>query len=95
MRVKRKQIEFLKREIEKVIPGSKIFLFGSRVDDNQKGGDLDLLILSKKKIPFKTTRRIKISFYREFGYQKLDLVNFRFDEKSPFKELALLEGEKL
>lgn len=95
MRAKQKQLDFLKREIEKVVPGSKIYLFGSRVDDNQKGGDLDILILSKEKIHFGTTRRIKISFYREFGYQKLDLVNFRFDEESPFKELVLLEGEKL
>ena len=95
MRVDKEQIDFLKREIKKAEPNSKVYVFGSRVNDNQKGGDLDILILSKNRISLETKRTIKLSFYEKFGYQKLDLVDFRFDEKSVFKELVLLEAEEL
>lgn len=33
--------------------------------------------------------------YKEFGEQKVDIVSFKKDEPSNFKELALLESVKL
>jgi predicted nucleotidyltransferase len=48
-----------KLEIEKIKLASKlfkikgdIFLFGSRVDDNKKGGDVDLFIEAKEELNF-------------------------------------------
>ncbi|MCP5104136.1 MAG: nucleotidyltransferase domain-containing protein, partial [bacterium] len=76
-------------------PEFKLYLFGSRVDDDKKGGDIDILILSGEPLKRKDKRSIKIAFYNKFGYQKLDLVHFIFDDPSPFKELALLEGVEL
>ncbi len=52
-----------------------IYLFGSRVDETQKGGDIDLYIIStnhqqlvKKKIQFLVKLKSKI------GQQKIDVV---------------------
>ena len=53
----------------------KIFLFGSRVDDNKKGGDIDLYVKTKikndlnhKKLDF------IIAIEDEIGRQKIDVV---------------------
>jgi predicted nucleotidyltransferase len=95
MRVSRKQLDFLKHQVLSKTKNAKIYLFGSRADDAQKGGDIDILILSDKKLSFNEKVQIKYAFYEKFGEQKLDLVNFRFDENSNFKELALMEAIEL
>jgi len=55
---------------------AKVFLFGSRLDDNKKGGDIDLFIKCKnmsimtldKKIDFLTKLKLSI------GDRKIDVV---------------------
>jgi len=95
MRLEKDKINFLKQEIKKYLPDFKLYLFGSRADDNKKGGDIDLLILSDYLPNPKNKRDIKIAFYNLFGEQKLDLVFFKPDSPDPFKELALMEGVEL
>jgi predicted nucleotidyltransferase len=95
MRLPLEQRDCLKNEIKKFAPESKIYLFGSRADDNKKGGDIDILILSKKKLTFEQKVAIKWGFFKKFGEQKLDLVNFQFDEQDPFKDLVLDEAKEL
>ncbi|MBI5206523.1 MAG: nucleotidyltransferase domain-containing protein [Candidatus Firestonebacteria bacterium] len=46
MRLKDDQIKHIKNTIETLDKNAKIYLFGSRVDDYKKGGDIDLLIMS-------------------------------------------------
>ena len=71
----------------------EVYLFGSRVHDNQRGGDIDILILSSERLSRRILREVKVNFYERFGYQKIDLVNFTFEEEDSFKELALMDGE--
>jgi predicted nucleotidyltransferase len=95
MRLEKDKITFLKQEIKKYLPDFKLYLFGSRVDDKKKGGDIDLLVLSNYLLKRKDKREIKIAFYNSFGEQKLDMVYFSPDAADPFKELALMEGVEL
>jgi predicted nucleotidyltransferase len=88
-------MDFLKHQVLSKAKEARIYLFGSRVDDAGKGGDIDILILSEKKLSFDDKVKIRYAFYEKFGEQKLDLVNFRFDEDSNFKELALMEAVEL
>jgi predicted nucleotidyltransferase len=90
MRVQKEQMQFLKQAVMSRARNAKVYLFGSRVDDNKKGGDIDILILSEQKLSLKDKALIRYSFYEKYGEQKLDLVNYRFEEASNFKELALL-----
>lgn len=78
---------FLKDNFSKVLPEAKLYLFGSRVDDNARGGDIDILVLSENYIDKKIIRKIRIDFFKKFGWQKLDIVNFKFNEKTTFKEI--------
>lgn len=95
MRVPKEQLDFLKRQILSRAKSAKVYLFGSRADDDQKGGDVDILILSSSKLSFTDKTRIKYAFFEKYGEQKLDLVNFKFDENSNFKELALMDAVEL
>lgn len=73
MRLNEEEKETLKKAVLLLDEKAKIYLFGSRVDDNKKGGDIDLLILSEK-IKRRDLRQIKQEFFIKFGEQRLDLV---------------------
>ena len=79
--------EFLKTAIKEKIPGAEVYLFGSRTNDEARGGDIDILILTQNRVEQKVFRPIRIEFYKKFGWQKLDLVNFAVDDQSPFRKL--------
>ena len=66
-----------------------MYLFGSRIDDHKKGGDIDLLFLTNERIKGRDIRRFKVGFYQKFGEQKIDVVNFTKLQNHPFKSLAL------
>ncbi|MEQ9467755.1 MAG: nucleotidyltransferase domain-containing protein [Ekhidna sp.] len=81
--------------IQKIDPKAELYLFGSRTDLQKKGGDIDFLVLSAGKLPLEALRELKYSFWRQFGEQKVDLVNFTFEEDRPFKRIALTSAKKL
>jgi predicted nucleotidyltransferase len=95
VRVKNEQVEFLKQSIRKYLPDAAVYLIGSRANDKLKGGDIDILVIGEKELTGQEKRNIKLSFHKEFGEQKIDIVSFKRDEPSNFKELALLESVKL
>ncbi|HIE02824.1 MAG: nucleotidyltransferase domain-containing protein [Candidatus Parabeggiatoa sp.] len=73
MRLSQKEVQSIKQTIHIFDPKALIYLFGSRVDDTKKGGDIDLLVLSKK-LGFMEKIRIKIKLYELIGEQKIDLI---------------------
>ena len=77
MRISEEEIELIKNLAVKIFgENTKVFLFGSRTADNQKGGDIDLFITNNKKS--KLTFSAKIDFLTELkiliGDQKIDVV---------------------
>ena len=95
VRLKNEHVEFLKQSIKRYLPDAAVYLFGSRADDNLKGGDIDILVLGENELAGQEKRNIKLAFHQEFGEQKIDIVSFKRNEPSNFKELALLEGVEL
>ena len=90
MRITSKQRKAIKHTIHNLDPQALIYLFGSRVDDNKKGGDIDLLVLSQQ-LDFKKQRKIKIKLYELIGEQKIDLIIAK-ETSLPFIKLALEEA---
>ncbi|MCD6432897.1 MAG: hypothetical protein J7L21_02540, partial [Sulfurimonas sp.] len=96
MRLNLSQIEAIIKCKNKVFgEESKIYLFGSRVDDTQKGGDIDLYLLPKncnanidKKISFLSILESMI------GEQKIDLVIAK-DEQRLIEKEAVEKGVEL
>ncbi len=95
MRLRKDIAAFIKSEFKKIEPHSEVYLFGSRADDKAKGGDIDILWLTHKKIPNYKIRKFKIGFYKIFGWQKIDIVNFAFGENDVFKKVAMQNAIEL
>ncbi|TAL67545.1 MAG: nucleotidyltransferase domain-containing protein [Bacteroidetes bacterium] len=50
----------------------EVFIFGSRIDDNKKGGDLDILIFSKENA-FKLSQEVTVRFFKVCE-EKIDVI---------------------
>ena len=85
----------IKNRIQQSIPDADVFLFGSRVDDFGKGGDIDLLLLTDERLPLVFMNRIRRLILNDIGEQKIDLVNFKKTDNHPFKSLALENAVRL
>jgi uncharacterized protein len=95
MRLSEEKARFLVSKIKAIAPDAQIFLFGSRVDDDAKGGDIDLCILTDEKIPEKLIWESRIDFFKTFGFQKLDIINYTINNNCIFKQIILSEAIKL
>lgn len=95
MRLKPEIVAFIKETAKNLFPEVEIYLFGSRLHDQELGGDIDILILSEEKIESKKLRLFRIGFYKRFGWQKIDLVNFTKKDNSTFKKLALTSAQRI
>lgn len=95
MRVTKEHADFFKSRIKVSLPKPTVYLFGSRTDDCQKGGDIDILVIGERKLTGQEKRDIKIEFYKKFGEQKIDIVSYENDEQSNFKDILLTEAVEL
>ncbi len=94
MRFSLAEINHLKTTLSKLSTEAKIYLFGSRVDENKRGGDIDLLILSSK-LTRKDIREIRIEFCKEFGEQKIDILLDTPTPSNPFTQLIFPKAIEL
>jgi len=89
MRISKLIIKKIKYAISKSFGDVEVYLFGSRLIDTKRGGDIDIAIKSNySKEEFK---KRKIKFFTEllkmdFDY-KIDVVNFNTDDLLLKKEL--------
>ncbi len=79
MRINQDEINAFVKAFESIIDKSPIslYLFGSRVYDDKKGGDIDLLVLGKKDIITKikmVKSKILIEIYKAIGERKIDII---------------------
>ena len=95
MRLSDKYISTIKEKFNEVFHAGEIYLFGSRLDDSKKGGDIDLYLklinkdnLLDKKLKF--LAKIK----KDLGEQKIDIV-FNEDENRLIEQEAIKWGKKL
>ncbi|MFT6867093.1 MAG: putative nucleotidyltransferase [Cyclobacteriaceae bacterium] len=95
MRITTEQRTFLVKTIREFRPKAEIYLFGSRINDELKGGDIDVLVLDDVKFSLKDKLDFKRKFYNQFGEQKLDLITFITGEKSLFKDQILEQSKML
>ncbi|MEK9762667.1 MAG: nucleotidyltransferase domain-containing protein [Deltaproteobacteria bacterium] len=95
MRLTQSQSDFLKQGLLKLEPTSEVYLFGSRALTSERGGDIDILWLTPSKMPQSRLRALRVTFFKEFGWQKLDIVNFCFSEEALFKQIALQQAIRL
>ena len=77
MRISSQQQQQIKRLIEEVTgKDAKVILFGSRLDDNRRGGDLDLLVELTDKIdnPAWLAARLTAKISRLMAGRSVDVI---------------------
>ncbi len=73
MRLTGNDISSIKKNILRFDADAKIYLFGSRAKDLERGGDIDILVISNK-IGFNEKIKIKSGIFEDIEEQKVDLV---------------------
>ena len=99
MRLSPNYHKVIKETFKLVFNGKAIYLFGSRVDDSKKGGDIDLyLILKDEDLKNEELFEKKIKFLskikRNIGEQKIDIV-FNKDKNRLIEQEAIKWGIRL
>ena len=75
MRLTEYEQKSIKKTFKDIFGHGKIYLFGSRVDDNLKGGDIDLYLVPTKKQPSLSKKiMFLIALKEKIGEQKIDVV---------------------
>jgi len=77
MRFSDKNATTVKNAVRAAFPGQpKVFLFGSRVDDNKRGGDIDLMVVSDMQRNAMEAAKIMAvaKIQTILGEQKIDLI---------------------
>lgn len=93
MRLTAKEIEAIKSSILHLDANAQIYLFGSRVAPEKKGGDIDLLIISKT-LQNDDRLNIKAAIFCHIDEQKIDII-IAPDDTDPFVRIALSKGKQL
>ena len=77
MRLSPEQVAVIKQATAEVFgPAAQVRLFGSRVDDQQRGGDIDLLIFSEQPIEDKLRKSLALTARLQIrlGDQPIDVL---------------------
>ena len=95
MRLSAWEIKAIKKTFTDIFKSGDIYLFGSRVDDTQKGGDIDLYI-DTENIQNKLEKKLTFlaSLKQKIGDQKIDVIISK-DKIRVIEQEALKYGVKL
>ena len=95
MRLAPPVVAAIREEIRRADPAAEVWLYGSRVDDQARGGDIDLLVVSDR-LDFSAQLRLRLAILDRIGWQQLDLVVRRpVEVDDPFAALARARGVRL
>ncbi len=96
MRLSTNEKELIKSTIKEHIDDARIILFGSRADDEKKGGDIDLLVQTNQKVSLQTKLRILTQLQMRGIQRKMDLLfQTPYTKKSEIFTTALETGVEL
>jgi len=93
MRLATQEQSAIRHAIAQADADALVYLFGSRVDDSAKGGDIDLLVLSKK-IDIMAKLDIMARLHQQLGERKVDLAIYP-DATQPFPRMVMQEAVRL
>lgn len=96
MRLTDKERQFIKKAFSETFQDGKIYLFGSRVDDTKRGGDIDLYLCPSQQ--FENERELKRKFQilldEYIGEQKIDVIMAK-DKNRLIEQVAIRDGVEL
>ena len=96
VRLSEKQISTIKETAKSVFgEDCKVYIFGSRADLSRRGGDIDILILTKNtKNKFKKKIKFIANLYKRLGEQKFDVI-ITDNPKTDIEKIAFKTGVEI
>ena len=96
MRLEKEEIQIIKSNILNSIKDANIILFGSRVDDTKKGGDIDIFVQTNQKVNLSDELNILTGIEIDGIERKVDLIiQTPYKQIQPIFQTALKEGINL
>lgn len=99
MRLNPEQVAAIRASVHGVFgPGAQVWLFGSRVDDTRRGGDIDLLIrlaTAHPTAPLLAKIRLLGLLEQCLGERKIDIVIETDQDTRPIVQVAHATGVRL
>ncbi len=94
MRLSQKEQQEIKKILEENFGDVKIYIFGSRLDDSKKGGDIDIFLQTSKPIKNKRAKRAKAKMLLEERLLKpIDII--LGEDANRFIKKEAMQGVKL
>ncbi|MDC7218893.1 MAG: hypothetical protein PQJ59_03070 [Spirochaetales bacterium] len=95
MRLTQFEIDAIKSSFKKIYHEGKLYVFGSRLDDNEKGGDIDLYLCPEQNGESSLKKRqFLVDLKQKIGDQKIDVILSR-DSNRYIEKDALSRGVEL
>ena len=101
MRLTQQEIQIIKSSVHEVMgENASVWLFGSRVDDNQRGGDIDLFVETDLSEPMDRklkTAQLWVKLQLHLGEQRIDIVlaATKFEKPKLIEQMARETGKYL
>jgi len=93
MRIEQEELDAIVNSIARFDRESEIYLFGSRLDDSKRGGDIDILIASEVISP-SLLAHIEDKIFSLIDEQKIDFVLTCKSQPSAFARMILAKGAR-
>lgn len=96
MRLAEQQLSIIRETVRSTAREDvRAYLFGSRLDDSARGGDVDLLLAAGRRIDLLTRARVKAALESAIGLP-VDVVAYETGkEPTPFQAIALAKAQAL
>ena len=96
VRLSEENINIIKKLSKEIFgKNTKVFLFGSRVYLDKKGGDIDLYLIPEDRNDFFEKKlKFLVKLKQKIGDRKIDLI-IQKDRNRPIEKEALLNGVEL
>ena len=96
MRLTTEQIQAILRTTSRLVGApADVYLFGSRVDDHARGGDVDLLIETTKGLTLLERARIKLELEAQIGLPVDIIARAGAAEPTAFQRIARAKAIRL
>lgn len=88
MRLNHAELASIRSTLRSVDPEGRIFLYGSRVDDARRGGDIDVFLDASRPIDLKTALTTQVLLSAACDTKVDLLVKSPGDEEMPIHQIA-------
>ena len=92
MRLTEFEQQTIRDTVRRFLPNATVYLYGSRVDDRKRGGDIDLMIVNPEPVARKTIGNIRSKLWEMLGEQKIDILGEQENNLSTFARMVSFDA---